>query len=264
MSFQPVLPLSGYTGWRFLQRTLDSQQEAFSNSGPVKTAAEYFRENISKAATAEDLVADRRLLGVALGAFGLDEDIDAKAFIKKVLAEGTLEKDALASKLSDKRYARLAEAFGYGNAGPRVWMEGFADEIIDKYQAKQFQVAVGEQNESLRLALNVTAGLEEIGAAEKTDNAAWFGMMGNGPLRAVFEGALGFPKSFGKIDLDQQLDQFRSRAQSTFGTSDMAEIAGDPQLQEKLVRLYLIRSEASAMTSLSGANAALTLLSNLR
>ena len=39
--------------------------------------------------SAADLVADRRLLKVALGAFGLEGEIDKKAFIRKVLEEGT-------------------------------------------------------------------------------------------------------------------------------------------------------------------------------
>jgi len=77
MSFTPVIPMTGYAGWAFLSRTLERQQESFVESGTVKRAAEYFRENIGKATTAEALVGDRRLLEVALGAFGLEDDINA-------------------------------------------------------------------------------------------------------------------------------------------------------------------------------------------
>ncbi len=72
MSFQPVVPLSGYVGWRFLERTIDAQQEAFNTSQPIARATDYFREKIAQVRTADDLVADRQLLSVALGAFGLD------------------------------------------------------------------------------------------------------------------------------------------------------------------------------------------------
>ena len=29
MTFQPVIPLTGYTGWRFLARTMDAQKAAY-------------------------------------------------------------------------------------------------------------------------------------------------------------------------------------------------------------------------------------------
>ena len=105
MTFQPVIPLSGYTGWRFLQRTLATQQATFNDSAPVKRATEQFRERIGGVRTAADLVKDRALLQVALGAFGLDDDIDNTYFVQKVLADGTTSDDALSSKLADKRYA---------------------------------------------------------------------------------------------------------------------------------------------------------------
>ena len=56
MSFQPILPLSGYAGWTFLQRTLEKQQEAHASSGQIKRNTEYFAENIGKVRTAEELV----------------------------------------------------------------------------------------------------------------------------------------------------------------------------------------------------------------
>ncbi len=47
----------------------------------------YFEANIGKVETAADLVGDRRLLKVALGAFGMDGEIDKRAFLRKVLEE---------------------------------------------------------------------------------------------------------------------------------------------------------------------------------
>ena len=76
MTFQPIVPLTGYVGWRFLQNTLERQQETFNQSSQVQRDTTYFRENIGKIQTAEELVNDRRLLSVALGAYGLDEDIN--------------------------------------------------------------------------------------------------------------------------------------------------------------------------------------------
>ena len=57
-------------------------------------------------------------------------------------------------------------------------------------------------------ALARLAGLAEV-LALTVDNARWFGMMGNPPLRSVFETAMGLPSSIAQIDLDQQLEQFQ-------------------------------------------------------
>ncbi|WP_377510228.1 DUF1217 domain-containing protein [Octadecabacter sp. R77987] len=259
MTFQPVIPLSGYTGWRFLQRTLDTQQTAFSNSAPVARATDTFREKISEVRTAADLMADRELLQVALGAFGLDDDIGNTYFIQKVLEEGTLDEDALANKLSDSRYGDLAKAFGFGDFDtPRTVLSTFADEIIDRYEARQFERAVGDQDNTMRLALNTGPALADI-TASGSNNAQWFSMMGNAAMRTVFEGALGFPSSFGAIDLDQQLTEFKARAQATFGTDQMSEIASE-ESQEKLIRLYMLRTETSSAGGFSSGSVALSLL----
>ena len=259
MSFQPVLPMSGYTGWRFLQRTLDTQQAAFSDSAPVARATDQFREKIGEVRTAADLMANRDMLQVALGAFGLDEDINNKFFIQKVLEEGTLNEDALANKLSDSRYSDLAKAFGFGDFDtPRTVLSTFADEIIDRYEARQFERAVGDQDNTMRLALNAGPALTDI-TASGSNNAQWFGMMGNAALRSVFEVALGFSSSCGAIDLDQQLTEFKARAKATFGTDQMSEIAGE-DAQEKLIRLYMLRTETSAPGGFSSGSVALSLL----
>ena len=71
--FQPVLPLSGFPGWILLNRTFESQSEAFNASPQIVRDTDYFVEYIASVRTAEELVADRRLLSVALGAFGLED-----------------------------------------------------------------------------------------------------------------------------------------------------------------------------------------------
>lgn len=259
MTFQPVIPFSGYTGWRFLQRTLETQTKAFVESPQIQRATDYFRENIATVRTVDDLMANRRLLEVALGAFGLDDDINNKAFIRKVLAEGTLKDDAFANRLSDKRYTEMARVFGFGDLGARTGLATFPDSIVKRYTARQFERAVGEQNDQMRLALNVSTGLQDVLTASSTKNGQWLGVMGNAPLRQVVQTAMGFSASFGQIDLDQQLDSFKDRARNVFGTDDLRDFT-DPQLQDKLIRLYMIRAEASPASGFSAASVALSLL----
>jgi hypothetical protein len=258
MSFQPVLPASGYAGWRFLSRTAESQRAAFDKAPAQVRLTQHFRDNIGKAKTAADLVGDRRLLQVALGAFGLSDDLNAKAFIQRVLEGGTLDRTALANRLSDKRYAALAAEFGYGDLGSRTALPGFADKVVARFEAQTFQVAVGEKDANLRLALNVSSGLADVVGGNRGEDAQWFALMGNPPLRSVVETALGFPPSFGRLDIDQQLGAFKDRAAAVLGTSKVADLQ-DPARQEKLIRLFLVRSDAQS-ASLSSGQITLSLL----
>lgn len=260
MSFRPVLPLGGYAGWKFLGRTLDTQKAAFADSGAIRRDADYFRANIGKATTAEALVADHRLLKVALGAFGLDDDLPNKAFIQRVLSDGTLSADALSAKLSDKRYAALARAFGYDLTPPRVGQSDFADTILAAYDDRQFEIAVGEQDANMRLALGTPRDLGEVAAKTSSEDAKWFTVMGTSPLRAVFEGALGLPPSFAALDIDQQLVTLKQKTEAAFGDSAVSQFS-DPGKMDKLVRLFLMKAQiAGGATSASGQSAALQIL----
>jgi hypothetical protein len=259
MSFQPVIPFGGYGGWRFLSRTLESQKASFAGRPESQRDAAYFRENIGKVRTAEELVSDRRLLSVALGAFGLQDDINSKFFIKKVLSDGTLDTKALSNRLADKRYAEFSRAFGFGDyATPRTQLSDFADKLLTKYETKQFEIAVGEKSEELRLALNAGGELAKLAGNSQSADGRWFSVMGSPPLRKVFEVALGLPSSFAAIDLDQQLTAFQDKARSQLGDDAIAQFS-DPKKVEDLVRLYLLRSE-SASSVVSSGSVALALL----
>lgn len=261
MSFSPLLPFTGYSGWSFLQRTKAVQQAAFDRAPQSQRLADHARANLAKVATAEALVSDRRLLEVALGAFGLGEEINNRFFIRKVLESAPGDKTALANKMTDRRFAKLAEAFGFGiEGGPPPRPPGFADKIVTAWQTRSFEVAVGTQNDTLRLAMNAERELAEMAGSASSNNAQWFSIMGNAPLRKVFEGALGLPTSFGKLDIDRQLTDLKARSQQMFGSDQVAQFA-DPARREALVRKFILRSEAQAtMNAYSPAAGALTLL----
>jgi Protein of unknown function (DUF1217) len=243
MSFQPVLPFSGYAGWTFLQRTMDRQQ-ATQQSVPAQQRDEaYFRDRIGKVQTAEQLVNDKRLLRIALTAFGLEGDVNSRAFIRKVLEGGTLKEGSLANKLADKQYQKLSAAFGFGDFSvPRTKISTFPDEILAQFRARSFGTAVGAQNNGYRLALNAQRELPTIAARGTTETAKWYQLLGNAPLREVMQTALGLPKSFASIDLDQQVAVLKTRAEAAFGAPTVSQFA-DPAKLDALTRRFLLRSE---------------------
>jgi Protein of unknown function (DUF1217) len=251
MSFQPVLPLSGLAGWGFLKRTMDRQQ-TLQQSAPLQQRDEaYFRDRIGKIETAEQLVADRRLLSVALTAFGLEGDINSKAFIRKILEGGTQDEDSLANKLADKQYQKFSAAFGFGDSsGARTKLSTFPDEILQQFRSRSFETAVGDQNNSYRLALNAERELPALAAQTTSETTKWYTILGNTPLREVMQTALGLPSSFSAIDLDQQVSLIRARAEATFGSSSVSQFT-DPEKMESLVRRFMVRTDLQEQGSAS-------------
>lgn len=249
MSFQPVVPFSGYSGWAFLKRTRENQQDNFNASPRIKRETEYFRARIGAIKTADELVSDRRLLSVALGAFGLGADIGNRFFVKKVLEDGSENSEALANRLSDKRYLEFTSAFGFGDAAaPGSQLSGISARITAAFQEQEFEQAVGSQNEDMRLALSAERELSTILAKDTTDDGRWFLVMGTPPLRRIFEQAMGMPVSIGSLDLDRQLDEYRQRAEKLFGDGEVGQFS-DPEKREKLVRRFLLQADIDASIS---------------
>jgi Protein of unknown function (DUF1217) len=263
MNFSPALPFSGFGGWTVLKRTMPNQLAAFDRQPENKRDAEYFKANIGKVKTADELVADRRLLRVTLGAFGLEGDINNKAFIRKVLAEGTLKDGAFANRLADKQYQKLSAAFGFGDfSTPRNVLSDFPDKILAQFRQRGFEQAVGTQNDSFRLALNIERELPAVAKRTGSEDLLWLSVLGNAPMRSVFQTALGLPSSFASIDLDKQVQTLKDKTASIFGSSSLRQFA-EPQNLDRLVRQFLVRSDIGNVSATAPGATALTLLQNI-
>ena len=192
---------------------MERQTELFNKSPQIVRDTEYFEKTIGTINTAEDLVSDRRLLRVALGAFGLQEQINSQAFIRKILEGGTTRDDALANRLTDPRFKQLAEAFGFGDEDKLKTQEaGFGAEITERFRRMEFESAVGDEDQALRLAMNAKRELADVAGADQNDAAKWYRVLGTPPLRQVFETAFGLPEGFAQLDLERQVAELSDRA----------------------------------------------------
>lgn len=249
MTYQPVIAGSGIAGWKFLQRTYDTQFEAFSKSAMVVRDLDYFKEEIGKITTAAELVGNRRLLSVALSAFGLENDLNNRYFIQKVLEDGTEAEDSLANRLMDGRYKKLSAAFGFG-AGETVRTSDSdaMAEMLNLYRMEQFESAIGNVDGAMRIALFSDRELAEISAKPISENAKWFTVMGSPPLREMFETAFGLPTTLGKLDIDRQLDIFKDKMAKFMGGSDISQLAEAGE-RERLTTRFLALSQVRAVSA---------------
>jgi hypothetical protein len=253
MTFSAVVPSGSFSGWAFLKRTQNAQITVLSQTAEYKNNEAYFKANIGKINTAAELVADPRLLSVALTAFGLEGDMKNKYFIQKVLEDGTLKSDALANRLANKQYLAMSATFGFGDfKTPRNKISDFPEKILNLFKTMKFEGSVGQQSPEFRLAMNLERELPKIAGKNTSIDVQWLNVMGSKPLRKAMEVALGLPAALGSLDLDKQLKVFKENAASKFGSDDLKQFRDPAKLQD-LVAQYLIRAE-SAKTASDGGN----------
>lgn len=247
---------TGLPGWRAIQRTETRQVEAVARDPIVQRSTAYFRDTIARTTKAEDLVRDFRLLNTALSAFGLEADLPNKAFIRKVLESDPADKSSLVNRLADKRYLRLNEAFGYGSGEMPA---GLANRVGTAFVQREFERRVGASDETLRLALNARREVATMGARDSSNRTLWFEVMGNAPLRKVFQGAFGFSEAYGRLPIDRQLEEYTKAAERVLGSADFRVIAA-PAATEKLIQTFMARAQLSSAPAANRYSAALTLL----
>lgn len=246
MSFSAIVPFSGPAGWSYLSRTADIQKDAFAQAPNRQRDIAYFEQKLPDVGSFDEIVDDRRLLTIALGAFGLDEDLRNKAFLKAVVDGGVTEDDSLANRLADKRYKNLAEAFDNDLFSASVSEKrAFARDIVSSYMDRQFEISVGDSDADLRLALNLQRELTDISQSDDTTETAYFRVLGDPALRSAFETAFGFPTGFSAIDIDQQAEAMRSSVERRFGTDDLGQFS-EPEKMDELVQLFLVRASIKA------------------
>jgi hypothetical protein len=259
MVFSPVIPASGLLGWNFLQTTLTRQEEIHSLTPEISRDVEYFKENIGSIKNLDDFMGDRRILKVALNAFGLGDEIDKGAFVRKVLEEGTEDSSSFANRLANTDYIAMAETFNF-TEGDLSLSDSVIDQISANYQRQDFEIEVGEVNDTMRLALNFERKIGDFVGQGSSEAGGWFQIMGSLPMRQVVEKAFNLPSSFSALDIDRQQEIFSDKMNAKYGDKSI-EAFSDPDVVEDLIQNYLLREEIdSGPSALTAGSTALSIL----
>ncbi len=121
----------------------------------VKTATAYYEANIGKATSIQDFVGNYRLLSYALDAYGLGDQINAKALITEVLEGGVSNPKSLANTLSDPRWKAFAAAYDFAGQGgaSSVSSASAIKTTTTDYVEQQLESDQGAQDVGVQLAL---------------------------------------------------------------------------------------------------------------
>jgi len=259
--FQPAIPLSGIGGWKFLQATYSRQLESFSDSPQVRNDRDYMLDKLSQTMSVDDFMADKRLLRITMTAFGLAGEEWKGGFIRKALEEVGDPDSTFLARLNNTKYTKFAEALS--PVGDKIIMSSAERaKIAVNFEAQSFRSAVGDVDDSMRLALNYQSDIAGMVGTGSSDKAILYRILGDVPVRTVMQTAFNLPDGLSNLDLDRQAEIFKEQITSVLGVTDLSELSS-PEMTEKMIHRFLaMETIENGSASYSSASAALTLLSN--
>lgn len=108
---------STYLGYRFYAADLTKSLQRTAAEPVVARDTTYYEANIGKVKSVDEFTGNFRLFSYAMKAYGLDDMIYAKAFMKKVLQSDLTDSHSFVNKLTDTRYKAFAQAFSFVSTG---------------------------------------------------------------------------------------------------------------------------------------------------
>tara|TARA_R100000935_G_scaffold25190_1_gene44924 strand:- start:487 stop:1329 length:843 start_codon:yes stop_codon:yes gene_type:complete len=261
MVYQPVIPLTGYGGWKFLESTFDKQLEGFTDSTSVKNDRQYFQDKMSSPIAMEDFLSDKRLLRVSLTAFDLGGEEWKVGFIRHVMEEKADPESNFLTRLNNQAYTNFANTFAVTDGKISLSADAIAT-LSDDFELASFRSAVGDVDNNMKLSLNYKAKIGELVREESSDSANLYRILGDVPVRTVLETALNLPSSWQKLDVDQQADILKERMLSVFSISNVTDLTNEDVMDKVIQRFHTMDSIANGQSSLSSGSVALTLLNN--
>jgi Protein of unknown function (DUF1217) len=142
------------TAYLSVTQNLTRYQAMTAAEATVKSASAYYQANIGKVTSLQDFVGDYRLLSYALDAYGLGDQVNNTALIKKILEGGVSNAKSLANTLSDSRWKAFATAFDFaGKGASSATSAGAVQATTSDYVEQQLEGDQGAENVGVQLAL---------------------------------------------------------------------------------------------------------------
>lgn len=186
-----------YLTYRLAAADLTKTLDRAAKQPQVAREVAYWKENIGNVKDVDGFVADRRLVNFAMKAFGLEDMAYAKAFVKKLLNEGTVS-GSMANRLSDQRYRDFVSTLNFASFGAATTsLSEVSEGVADRYLRQTVEENAGATSEGARLALYFQRKASEISSP--------LNLLADTALLKVTQTALGLPASMSNLDLDKQV-----------------------------------------------------------
>jgi hypothetical protein len=212
--------VSTYLAYNSIVRNFRQSMTRVEQQADVTRNAAYYRENIGKVKSVDDLLKNDRLYQYAMKAYGLEDMTYAKAFMKKVLESDLSDANSYANKLVDKRYREFAAAFTFGGSDTAIAQsESQTDEMIGLYKATVTRQvdAIDEDTRYYNLMIGSVTNVDQLLNDDRlrTYVFAAFGIDDSQWSRETIRGVLCSdptdPNSYVNTVWVSRLDEFASR-----------------------------------------------------
>lgn len=170
----------------------------------VAKQTDYFRANIGKVKTIDDLLNNSRLYTYVMKAFGLGDRMNAKGLIRKVLEGGISDSKSLANTLHDPRYKALASAFNFAANGTSTASSAALQQTTaSNYVEQALERDAGQENQGTQQALYFKRMAPQITSA--------YSILADKTLLSVVQTVLGLPVSMSQANIDVQAKMITSQ-----------------------------------------------------
>jgi len=261
MAFVPALPSGGVAGWKILTATYDRQLQSFSKSPQVRSDRDYLVGKMSEPISVEAFLKDTRLVRTAMMAFDLTGEEWKKGLIRKVLTEAADPQSNFLDRLSNPKYSAMASMLSPNPDGMIVLDPEKAAALGVRFESNAFEVAVGNVDDAMRLALNFRSEISELAKEGSSDRTIAFRLMSDIPMFTVLKTTLNLPTSVSKLPVDRQAALIENNLKKALGISKLSELSDPPVTEKLIVRFHAMKSMSDTASAATPASAALTLLS---
>jgi len=228
--------MSTFSTYILVSNNMPRWQKITASEPMVKAQTKYFQDNIAKVKTSDDLVNNYRLFSYVMTAYGLGDQVYAKAMMKKVLEQGVGNNKNLAYTLNNPNILALAKAFDFSaNGASTTSSQTIQTDVVNRYVEQQLETDQGQSEPGVQLALyfqNHAADIKSV-----------YNILADKNLLTVVQTALGISPYMSMMDIDRQ-------ASMLSGKLDVADFQ-DPAKLQKFIKRFTVMYDASNSSSSS-------------
>src|SRR5579872_1345657 len=229
-----------------VENALSRYQTMTANEPAVKTATAYYEANIGNVTSVQQFVGNYRLLSYALDAYGLGDQINAKALITQVLQGGVANPKSLANTLGGQWQA-FAAAFNFADDGAASIATASAVQTTTRnYVQQQLESDQGQQDPGVQLALYFQRVAPTVSSA--------YGILADKNLLEVVQTIFGLPAETPGSNIDAEATQISK----LMPLSDLQDPRKLTQLVERFTAMYDLdygpTSGSTSSLTVSGGN----------
>ncbi|WP_439404007.1 DUF1217 domain-containing protein [Bradyrhizobium sp. DASA03076] len=268
--------VSTYSSYSYIACNLTQSLTRVAQQSDVSREAAYYKANIGKAHSVDDLMKDYRLYHYVTKAYGLEDMAYAKAFMKKVLQSDLSDPRSFANTLIDKRYREFAAAFSFGGGTTKVAQsESQTDDMIGLYTAamKSNVDAIAADAKYYNAKIGTVTSVDELLNDDRLRNyvASAFGIdqskWSRDAIKQVLTSDPSDPNSYVNVNFSSKLDGLNAQlAQAKSNATDASTKIADYTTQlsqpgadvnqlkiQILVERYRLQSAVSSISSTNDA-----------